>query len=268
MSCTWRTAASHAPAHGKFWDIFGVSLDTPDGINKEMRKLAARQHFIPASATAVSLEFILAPHMKVALSSYAAQREQSAHGREVVLVDLHQNGKYSSCGPLWPCLVSHGLIFSFRLQRPATALEHFVVSEQYRAEYMKKLTGMSIAKIKQIAGNAWHLPAMGMVFIYVMSETSRTDALERMCAPTDLEESPRVEAKVEGAESLQPPSAKRSRRSMLRGWPGMGASDGRPYVPSEGRQASSSISTNTNRTGGSCGSSFTRGHTFAEFADG
>ena len=94
------------------------------------------------------------------------------------ICDLDQNVGFMSAGPVWPCLVRHGTIYSLNKERHATAPELFAaqgfpVHEKCQAPYscgFQKFfeKGLTQTDSHKLLGNAMFVPTLASMILYAL----------------------------------------------------------------------------------------------------
>lgn len=150
-------------------------LVAPACVVKEHRERLATRGGKPRAASWADLH---TPGRLQRLEQHAANRTQKQGLTGAYLADLDQSPGFTSAGPLVPCLVRHGEIWSFGKARPMMPTEHLiaqgwpmhdVATPEFPATIDPAAHGLAGSDIKKMAGNGMCLPVMGTAFLYSMA---------------------------------------------------------------------------------------------------
>ena len=123
----------------------------------------------------------LGPAARLRYEAYTELRPRHQSLSGAFIADLDQWPSIRRiCGPLFPCQLTHGTVFSWSKQSIAHGMEHAnaqgwnVAQDGYHAPLILPLMRQTSSnKLKKLSGNGWCLPVVAAWMLYVWSNTIR-----------------------------------------------------------------------------------------------
>jgi hypothetical protein len=119
------------------------------------------------------------PYMQAIVHSNENDRMDRASLKGTFLADVEQTKGTSSCsGPLCPCLVRHGTIYSWKKGRHYVPEEHLLaqgipavpgLETEFRNPWVAAMDYLTAEKVKSLAGNAMNMKMVTTLTFYILS---------------------------------------------------------------------------------------------------
>jgi hypothetical protein len=220
----------HHGTAAEFMQIFGCNLGA-DGdvfLQAPMERRAAvlramaenQQNFISEAdslSAPIPLSLVLTAREVGRLQSHMENYEENYTPNAAYITDLDQNLSYTTVGPTIPTLVTHGKLYSVSAGQFFIGEEHLLIQgenvfdgqgpKDFPCHFKSALPALSQSQLKHLAGNAMHLPSVGLWLIYnlscmVIAEMSSCKLMDVVtceeCLPVDEEET------LDPKQELQP----------------------------------------------------------------
>ena len=171
--------------------FFFLDHDDQEVVNEKVM-LALRRHVQVSAAPHLPWEVLYPGAKQVIIEEHKKLFDEMYPRPPAYICDLDQNVGFMSAGPLWPCLVRHGTIYSLNKERHATASELFAaqgfpVHEKCQAPYscgFQKFfeDDLTQSDSHKLVGNAMFVPTLASMILYAFCSAEIHSA--RLIRPT------------------------------------------------------------------------------------
>ena len=172
-------------------DCFLVA--SPEEVLQEQRRLASNRGItLPPQAlgSSVKREHLYAPGQLLRWKDYEKLRSEAPGSPQSWFADLEQSPQAgaSTPGVVMPCMLTHGTIHAWSVDRPVTGLELYLAhgwnvypektGQQLGCQITSDLRKLRVSCQKTLLGNGWHLPSISAWILYCVAHTVRTCSVQ------------------------------------------------------------------------------------------